>query len=617
MNGLLHFQFWFGSLIVLGLLRRLSIVFAAEQGRKRDLLRRGYSENHEQRISVLIPFLKSEDYSSLIALLRTLADQNYPASKVTIHLVASQETRPILMPQALRYNVRVWEYPYEEVTEHQARSWIIDRCLAQGGNSLFVFLRATDMVKQDYFRHLVAKSLDSFVIQGYTAIKNQPLTVLDKVSAFSNRLFNRIDNAGRNHLGFSIRLMDSGWAVKQDVLEMIPYRRGTDLDNLEYTIRLVLENFKIAWAPQAVIYSESRQPVSSRVMIQASSIFNRLRLLALYGPRLLALSVLRMNGNSLATFVAILRPPAFTTPLLLSALAIASFFVPVLRGDRTFWVALAGMALSIHLLACFVARCRITEIALTLIQAPLAYVVNVISLPFGVVLLIKETLRKRAKAGMERYRRESTTRFNETIPSSDSSLPMAGQIRRPLSEDAFEEIELSGQPYLQGVQENEPAPLAAQRYRSPGVQEYIRPLPLSNGQKHIECQLKTTLTTQSDGVEYYQLVLEYKALAFSTASYRILDQAFYELHTKLAARGLTPIACGSCAYFYNPTADQPGALNTTGVCLQGKLGQEVSLTDDAVTPVSEACQHHTAIQRREEILRHWKESLLYSISPKL
>jgi len=278
---------------------------------------------------------------------------------------------------------------------------------------------------------------------------------------------------------------------------------------------------------------------------------------------------------------------------------------------------LAGMALCIHLLACFVARCRIAEIAVMLVQAPLAYVVNLISLPIGMVLLVKDNIRKRSNASMERYRKESKTRFNETLPSSDSSLPMAGQIRRPPSEDASEEIELSGQPYLQGVQENEPAPLAAQRYRSPGVQEYIRPLPLSNGQKHIECQLKTTLTTQSDGVEYYQLVLEYKALSFSTASYRILDQAFYELHTKLAARGLTPIACGSCAYFYNPTADQPGALNTTGVCLQGKLGQEVSLTHDAVTPVSEACQHHTSIQRREEILRQWKESLLYSISPKL
>jgi hypothetical protein len=615
MNGLLHFQFWFGSFIVLALLRRLSIVFAAEQGRKRDLLRRSYSENHEQRISVLIPFLNSEDYASLIALLRSLAEQNYPASKVTIHLVASRESRPTLMPQALRYNVRVWEYPYEDVNEHQARAWLIDRCLAQGGSSLFVFLRATDMIKPDYFKHLVAKSLDNFVIQGYTSIKNQPITVLDKVSAFSNRLFNRIDNAGRNHLGFSVRLQDSGWAVKQDVLEMIPYRRGVDFDNLEYTVRLIIENFKIGWAPQAVVYAESRHAVSTRVVTQASSIFNRLRLIAFYAPRLATMSILRMNGNSLAGLVAILRPPTFMTPVLLSGLAIASFFVPTLSADRSFWLALAGMALCIHLLACFVARCRLIEIAIMLVQIPLAYVVNLISLPIGIVLLVKDNMRKRANATMEYYRREQNTRFNESLPGADS-LPMAGQIRRSPSEDS-ELIELTDQPYLQGLQENEPAPSATQRYRMPGVQEYIRPLPLSNGQKHVECQLKTIITTQSDGQEYYQLVLEYKALSFSTSSYRILDQAFYELHTKLSARGLMPVACGSCAYFYNPTADQPGALNTTGVCLQGKLGQEVSLTEDAVTPVSEACQHHTSLARREEVVCHWKESLLYSISPKL
>jgi hypothetical protein len=619
MIGLFNYQFFLGGLIGLGLLRRLQIVLAAEQGRRYDLVRRGYSENHEQRISVLILFLNAEDYSPLIALLRALAEQQYPTSKVTIHLVASSESRPLLMPQMLRYNVRVWEYPVQAPTEEQARAWLIDRCLAQGGSSLFVFLRPTDMLKPEFFRHLVARSLDSFVIQGYLALKNQPKTLFDKASALSGRLFNRIDNAGRHHLGFSVRLLDSGWAVKQDVLEMLPYQRGQDFDNLEYSIRLALENFKITWAPNAVVYGESHTPFWERSCLEVATLLNRLRLLTVYGPRLLTLSLLRFNVNCLSALVAIIRPPVLTTTFGLILLALFSSDMPGLRHHQSLWWTLAFATVIVQGLACLVARCRVTDFVTLAIHTPLAYAGGLLGLPLGTFLIIKESLQRRAEFGTERYRRVQNTRFNEDLPSSDSgSLPAAGHLRFSESESqSEEEAFLAGDipTYGRGLPEDSSSP--PNDLLRTGEREFNRLLPLSNGQRQVECLLKTRITTNTDGQDSYRLILEYKSVAFSTASYRILDQAFYELHAKLASKGLTPIACGSCGYFYNPTADQPGALNTSGVCLQGKLGREVSLTADAVNVVSEACEHHTPLDRREQIVSHWKDSLLYSISPKV
>jgi hypothetical protein len=145
--------------------------------------------------------------------------------------------------------------------------------------------------------------------------------------------------------------------------------------------------------------------------------------------------------------------------------------------------------------------------------------------------------------------------------------------------------------------------------------ETIKSVPLSNGSKEIPCSLKTCTTFDEEGNEQYQLTLEYKSLSITTETYRILDQAFYELHAKLMSRGLTVITCGSCGNFYNPTADVPGALRNAGVCLFGKMGQEVNLHTDAVTVMSQACAHHCDLSQRERQVRQWKESLALSRVP--
>ena len=137
----------------------------------------------------------------------------------------------------------------------------------------------------------------------------------------------------------------------------------------------------------------------------------------------------------------------------------------------------------------------------------------------------------------------------------------------------------------------------------------MKEIQLSNGKKELNCRLRTLTQYDAEGRANYQLTLEYKTSSFSTSSYRILDQAFYELQSKLMERGLTIMTCGSCGNFYNPTADIPGALNNAGVCLYGKLGKEVNLKTDAVTVVSQACPYHCSLEDREKIVRLWKDSL--------
>lgn len=620
------------------LLRQLLIVLAAEQGRKHDLVKKLYKKNQEFQLSVLIPFLDPNDHPALLTLLHAIASQEYPATKVMVHLVTTEDSGRDLIPQSLQANVKVWQYPQANPRYEQAVTWLIERCLAAGGNGMFVFLKATDIIKPDFFQNVVARGLDSFAIQGYVAQKNMPDTPQAKMLALSNRLFNRIGNAGRFHLGLSCRLLDSGWAIKQEVLEMIPYKRGLDLDNLEYTIRLNLEDFRVSWAPNVVVYADSDVNFLHHLVTCVGTFFNRLRLLAKYAPRLLGKVVMRFDLNYLELLFSIVKPPYFATFLLLVCFAVADAFTMVpIPGNKFFWPITGVLLLGLEVLSLVVARCKGSDYAAMFFQTPLVYALSVLASPLGLVIYLRDSFARRAPGG-GRYRREQKTRFNEEIDTpptlfeTRSNKAVQRMLKRNAPKDDFlnealpeplDFSELTERRRKKQAPVSEPpayemitAPVAeaeeTPRIRQP--KETVRIVPLTNGQKQIDCVLKTLTTYDEQDDENYQLTLEYKTVAFSTAAYRILDQAYYELQAKLMSRGLTIYSCGSCGNFYNPTADLPGALKNSGVCLFGKQGRDVNLNTDAVTVMSQACAYHCPLTLRESIVRQWKESLTLSRS---
>jgi len=630
--------FWLGIPlnIVAGLflLRQLLVILAAEQGRKQDLVKRISKNSQEFQLSILIPFLSPNDHPALLALLHAISEQDYPQDKIQIHLVTSEESRRDLIPQSLRPNVKVWQYPGEYPHYENAITWLIERCLAASGNGMFVFLKPTDIIKPDFMMHVAARGIDSFAIQGYMALKNLPDTPLAKVYALSTRLFNRIGNAGRFHMGLSCRLLDSGWAIKQEVLEMIPFHRGMDLDNLEYTIRLNLENFRVNWAPNVVVYSDSTVPFLEHFTLCAGAFFNRISLLWRYGPLLLTRMVLRFDFNYLEQLLSIVTPPYLMTLMALITITALKFKTTYpIPGDAAFWSVVTGVTFLLNVLGLVVARCKPHEYTAMLVYTPISYLFGLIASPVALYGYLRGKMSNRPQVGSY-YRRVKKTRFNEDL-EAPPDLYDEGHSRQvihnilkknaPRDERGVQDV-----PNLSERKPKRRATLpdlvsmdlqtsrqAAAAEETPNIHvkrplETVRAVPLSNGKKQVSCRLRTLTTFNEEGRESYKLTLEYKSMSFSTESYRILDQAFYELQAKLMGRGLTMITCGSCGNFYNPTVDVPDSIKNSGVCLFDKLGKEVNLNTDAVTVVSQACDYHCPLEQRESIVRQWKESLTLS-----
>lgn len=584
----------FAFTTILLITRQLLIVFAAEQGRKQDLVKKLYKNTQPYQLSVLIPFLHSGDHPALLMLLSSLQEQQYPLNRVTIHLVTSAESHSVLVPQSLQQNVKVWQFPGHDVPPaQQAVTWLIERCLAAGGNGLFIFLKATDLVKPDFFQSVSAQGITSFAIQGYVAFKNPPRTILERVNTLASRMLNRIGNAGRFHLGLGCHLQDTGWAIKQEVLEMIQYRRGLSVDNLEYTIRLGLEDFNVSWAPNMVVYSDSNLNMVEQTSLQISTFVNRMVLFIEYGTKLLSKMVLRFDYTAIDHLISLFTPPLMVMALLLTGLSILDvtneYSVP---GPSFLWSLTALSTLGLGLIALGVSRCKVSDLMTLLFYVPAAYLGSLISLPVALPSYITTAMSQRGKRG-SRYRNVKTTRFNEQLEHKTSQ-PVSARQTEGQSNDILDDLGYPEETITE----------------KPQIHEVSQTVMLSNQKNQVECRLIKVTTILPNQRNEFRLTLEYKTIAFSTQSYRILDQAFYELQAKLMARGLSVITCGSCGYFYNPTVDVPEKIRNSGVCLSDKLGKEVSLEEDAVTVVSQPCKAHCSMEKRETLLNEWKNSLL-------
>jgi hypothetical protein len=554
MNPLLHHSSWIdialGAVAGLFLLRQLLVILAAEQGRKHDLVKKLYKDSQEFQLSILVPFLDPNDHPALLALLHAIHEQDYPATKVTVHLVTSEESHRDLIPQSLRPNVKTWQCPLEYPRYETAITWLIERCLAAGGNGMFVFLKPTDLIKPDFFQNIAARGIDSFALQGYVALKNLPETPLAKVYALSTRLFNRICNAGRFHLGMSCRLLDSGWAIKQEVLEMIPFRRGMDLDNLEYTIRLNLENFRVNWAPNVVVYSDSDVHFLNHFTHCVGAFFNRINLLIRYGPRLLTRLFVRFDLNYLEQLSSIAAPPYLVTFMTLALLTYldAGTELPI-PGEPMFWGIVAVLTLVLNIMSVVVARGKPDDYAAMLFYTPIAYFFGVVASPVALYAYLRQTLSNRPSKG-HTYRKVRKTRFNEELDAPPDLFDEthgqqvihtilkknapAHDTERLVSSATKPQTKLAGPVEMETNRHTAQHPSAASDTRP--ARETVRPVPLSNGKRQINCRLRLLTTFTEDERESYRLTLEYKTMSFSTESYRILDQAFYELHAKLMSR---------------------------------------------------------------------------------
>lgn len=120
-----------------------------------------------------------------------------------------------------------------------------------------VVFDADNTVDEHFFIEIGDRLSQGFdAVQGYIDSQNPNRSWVSNAYSVWNWVLNRTMQTGFDRLGFGCRLDGTGFAVKKEVLNRIPFKTVTLAEDREYTCMLTLGDVKVSYAERAVVYDE-------------------------------------------------------------------------------------------------------------------------------------------------------------------------------------------------------------------------------------------------------------------------------------------------------------------------------------------------------------------------
>lgn len=116
---------------------------------------------------------------------------------------------------------------------------------------------ADNLVSKNYLKAMNKQANRGYkVVQGYIDSKNPFDSWITSSYSFSFWCVNRIFQLPRYRLGLCCQLSGTGFIIALDTLKKLGWGATCLTEDMEFTMKLALNNEKVAWAQDAVIYDE-------------------------------------------------------------------------------------------------------------------------------------------------------------------------------------------------------------------------------------------------------------------------------------------------------------------------------------------------------------------------
>lgn len=188
----------------------------------------------------------------------SLFRQNYPRELYDVFVIAdncSDKTAEIAEKHGARVFVRENK---NERGKGYALEWMFNKIynMEENYDAIAVF-DADNLVSSNFLYEMnIQLSKGYKVVQGYIDSKNPFDSWITCSYSIAFWLSNRIFQLPRYNLGLSCSLCGTGFCVDLDVLKKIGWGATCLTEDLEFTMKLALNNIKIGWAHNAVVYDE-------------------------------------------------------------------------------------------------------------------------------------------------------------------------------------------------------------------------------------------------------------------------------------------------------------------------------------------------------------------------
>ncbi|MBQ4110811.1 MAG: glycosyltransferase family 2 protein [Clostridia bacterium] len=140
-----------------------------------------------------------------------------------------------------------------------ALEWMFEKIFAMEDkeyDAICVF-DADNLVAPQFLTEINEKFNQGFrAVQGYVDVKNPNDSWITASYAITFWCINKLFQTARSNLGLSNQINGTGFALKCDLIKENGWGATCLAEDMEFTMKLVSNDIKVGWAPNAVVYDE-------------------------------------------------------------------------------------------------------------------------------------------------------------------------------------------------------------------------------------------------------------------------------------------------------------------------------------------------------------------------
>ena len=217
-------------------------------------------EEKQHRFMAIIP---AHNESAVVGnLVESLINQNYPKELYDVYVIAdncSDNTAEIAINAgAIAYE----RFDENKKTKGFALQWFLEQKIEEDAPyDAFCIFDADNVADKEFLKAMNKKLCQGEdVVQGYRDIKNPTDNWITAGYAIFYWMMNRFYHLARYNLGLSPLLNGTGFMVRFDVIKPTGWDTKTLTEDIEFSLKNIIEGRKLGWATDAIVYDE--QPTS-------------------------------------------------------------------------------------------------------------------------------------------------------------------------------------------------------------------------------------------------------------------------------------------------------------------------------------------------------------------
>ena len=219
-------------------------------------------EEKDHKFMAILPAHNEENVIG--NLIESLKKQDYPANLIDIYVIADNCTDNTvkIAKEAGAIVLERKEDDPKKRTKGAALQWFLKQKIEENADydAFFVF-DADNIVDKNFIKNMNKKLCQGEeVVQGYRDIKNPTDNWITAGYALFYWTMHRMYHLARYNIGLSPLLNGTGFMVKFDVVKPNGWETQTLTEDIEFSLKQIIQGRKLGWATDAIVYDE--QPTS-------------------------------------------------------------------------------------------------------------------------------------------------------------------------------------------------------------------------------------------------------------------------------------------------------------------------------------------------------------------